>query len=202
MVLGGAESDRVLKSKSGKKAGKKSKQVDRCFEQEMANYEASMYALYEDTDQEKMSEGLRMYEMTLDDLGNATAEVMEGMTSSMTHNGVYYGPDDPFWEEMKGLMQAYVAGPKALVSHLEVEDSHLEVEDSSGRRLKHPNRICTTKCSRGYYIRMRNLRLMCASQVSISASCYSARFMRLNPGCVAASRRSRRACRSFFQGRN
>jgi hypothetical protein len=44
-------------------------------------------------------------------------------------NGVYYSPDDPFWEEMKGIMQAYVAGPEALMSHF-------KAEVTSGRRLK------------------------------------------------------------------
>lgn len=131
-MVGGAEFGRVLKSKSskkaGKKAGKKSKEVDYCFEQEMANYEAAIYALYEDTDQDMMSEGMHMYEMMLDYMGNATTEVMDAMSSSMTHNGVYYGPDDPRWEDMKDIMQAYVAGPDALMSHL-------KAEVASGRRL-------------------------------------------------------------------
>jgi hypothetical protein len=96
-VAGGPEFNRVLKGMGmgmgmgmgGKKAGKK---VDRCFGQEMANYEASIYTLYEDTDQNKMSEGMAMYKMML---AYMDSETMEEMSSSMTCNGVYYPMEDP-----------------------------------------------------------------------------------------------------------
>jgi hypothetical protein len=128
-VAGGPEFNRVLKGMGmgmgmgGKKAGKK---VDRCFDQDMANYEASIYALYENTDQNQMSEGMDMYKMML---AYMDSETMEEMSSAMTYNDVYYPMEDPIWEVMEKTMQAYLDGPDALMFHL-------KVEGGSGRRLE------------------------------------------------------------------
>jgi hypothetical protein len=122
-VAGGPEFNRVLKGMGmgSKKAGKK---VDRCVDQEMANYEAAIYALYENNDENTVSEGLGWYRTML---AYMDSETMEELSSSMTFDGVYYPMGDSIWGEMEGVMQAYADGPDALMDLLQ--------GPGSGRRL-------------------------------------------------------------------